>query len=211
MATARDIITDAMKEIRALSSGETPTSNEADDGLTALQRIMDGLFGFGLGVALSDLDVDADSDIDPNIRAIVTAPVTLTFPDSPLNGDRIQIKNIGGVSITIAPGNRSVEGSNPTTDDASFVYVAETATWALVSPLTLDTAMPFGDDEFFVLETAKRLAPMFGASLSQESGLALMRATNRFKARFSPTVAIPADDGVRFLSTQSYRNGFPDR
>jgi hypothetical protein len=43
--TCRDLVRQAMQEIRAIGSGETPTADEADDGLARLQGIVDGLFG----------------------------------------------------------------------------------------------------------------------------------------------------------------------
>lgn len=66
MATALDVITRALKKLRVISSGETPTSDEADDCVDALNDMLsewriDGIDLAPTTLATTDtLDVPAD-------------------------------------------------------------------------------------------------------------------------------------------------------
>lgn len=219
MLTCLDYVTHAMRELGQLASGEEPTAEEAEDGLNRLQAILDGLFGNGIGASLIDQEIDDSADLVADTRALVfaTSAMTLTFPESPFNGARIQVKDMSGnfatYAVTLDGNNRLINGASTATlnvngTDKTYVYVADTANWALVSPLGLSDTLPLGDDEFFVLYLAKRLAPMFGAQFAQESEIALLRAANRIRARFATRVIVPCDDAVLFLSRQSYNTGF---
>jgi hypothetical protein len=213
MTTCRTLIRRAMLEIKALSSGEQPSADEMSDGLEVLQEVLDGLFGMGVGQSLSDQIVEIDTDLPANTRALVfaTVPLTITLPEMPENGQRVQIKDMVGnlstntVSIPAVPSDIVL---NTDSGDYVFVYIDSSASWVLVSQLTPDSELPIGDDEFFRLELALRLIPMFGGNLTPESAKAHMRATNRIRARFHVTVITPADDAVTFLSRQSYNTGF---
>jgi hypothetical protein len=170
-------------------------------GLEVLQEVLDGLFGMGVGQSLSDQIVEIDTDLPANTRALVfaTVPLTITLPEMPENGQRVQIKDMVGnlstntVSIPAVPSDIVL---NTDSGDYVFVYIDSSASWVLVSQLTPDSELPIGDDEFFRLELALRLIPMFGGNLTPESAKAHMRATNRIRARFHVTVITPADDAV---------------
>lgn len=69
MATALDTITRAMRMIEATGSGETPTSEEADDGLTILNDMLHGWakqgVDFGhISLALPDTHKTHDSYLE---------------------------------------------------------------------------------------------------------------------------------------------------
>lgn len=212
MTTCRTIIRHAMIELGVLEGEGNPSATEASDGLFRLQAIIDGLFGCGVGTALVDLEVTGATAILTDQRALVSATgsFTITMPDTPDNGSRIQVVDILGnlatYPLTLDGNGRKVEGSatKAITAGGTWIYTADTANWQKVSPLALDDALLLGDDEFFTLETAKRLAPMYGAQMSRESVVALQRAANRIRARFASRGVVPADDAVRLLSRQSY-------
>jgi hypothetical protein len=211
--TCLDIITEALREIRVVGVSRQPKASEAELGLHRLQAILTGLFGFGVGKSLTDQVVESDTDLNPDTRALVYAstPITFTFPEMPSDGQRIQIQDLRGnfasypVTIEATPANIILNTSGAI---YTFVYVTDTATWVAVSPITLSGQLALGDDEFFTLELANRLAPVFGAQLSPESASALQRAGNRIRARFSYPVVTPCDDAVLFLGRQSYTTGF---
>lgn len=220
MATCLDIVTYAMRELGVLSIGREPRAAEADEGMVRLQAIIDSMWGAGIGAPLLDQELDANFELIADTRALVYAAsaITLTFPERPFNGARIQVKDMLGTfatdNVTLDGNNRYIELSLTKTlstngTDTTWVYEAETANWAKVSPLALADTLPFTDNEFFTLALAKRLAPVFGAQFASED--ALLRSANRIRAKFASEVIIPADDAVRFLSRQSYGCGFTGR
>lgn len=195
MTTCRDHITRAMREIRALSSGQTPTADELGDGLVLLQGLVDGLFGDSVGYPLTDEIVDADSDIVADTRCLVfTSSPSLSFPEDPVNGQRVAIKDMIGTAypITIAATPDDVTVST----DSTFIYDGNSATWLLVSPLGADSELPISEDEFFRLELAAAFAPQFNAALSAESVERLKRARARTRARYEVS---RDDSGAEFF------------
>jgi hypothetical protein len=216
-STCLDIITSAMRELGVLGIGKTPKAAEASEGLTRLQAILDGMFGAGIGSPLTDYELDQDTTLENDTRALVYASsaITLTFPEQPFNGARMQVKDMLGTfatyNVTLAGSNRYIENALTQTlstnaTDTTWLYNAEVANWAKVSSLILTDNLLIGDDEFFTLELAKRMANIFGAQFRSED--ALLRAANRIRARYRSLVIVPCDDAVRFLSRQSYGTGF---
>lgn len=72
MATTRDIVYRALKEIRLIASGETPTAEEAKDALDKLNGIMHDLANNGLSYEHTDLTLNdtfpfPDSLINPSV------------------------------------------------------------------------------------------------------------------------------------------------
>lgn len=71
MATALDIITRALRKIRVLASGESPTSEEADDCLNALNDMLVGWAINGIDLAHTDLALTDTLDVpDDHLEAI---------------------------------------------------------------------------------------------------------------------------------------------
>jgi hypothetical protein len=201
MTTCRDLIRASMLEIRAIASGEQPTADELSDGMARLKNIVDGVFGFPIGARLVDVIVEDDTTLEPDQRALVFAdkPITITPCDMPRDGTRMQVKDMLGnfatypVTIPSLPTD-IVMNANGQSD--TYVYLEDLTSWVAISSLTPDSQIPLGDDEYFVLELAKRLAPMFGATLTAESAVALQRAWARIRARFEP---LAPDSGAEFL------------
>lgn len=72
MATTRDVIYRAMKEIRIIAPGEEPQASDVQDALQKLNSIMHGLANDGLTYTHTDLVLNdafpfADSLIDPAV------------------------------------------------------------------------------------------------------------------------------------------------
>lgn len=198
MATCRDLITSAMREIRAIGSGEDPTADELTDGLSTLQAMVDGLYGNSVGYPFTDVEIEDSEELEADTRYLVfaSAEIIVSLPESPVNGQRLQIQDVLGtfatypVTIEATPSD-IVLGTSAT---YTFIYIAETASWTLVSPLTADSSIPLGEDEFLRLELAQALAPMFGAALTAESQNRLQRARARVRARFEVSRDEPPSD-----------------
>jgi hypothetical protein len=171
-----------MLEIRASGS---PPAEEADDGLARLQGIVNGLFG---NTVLEDVETDEGLEMDTDTRYLVfaSAPLLFSMPESPKNGARLVVQDMLGafatypLTIEATPANIVLDAPGT----YGLVYIADSATWAGISPLTLDSVLPLNDDEFFWLELAEAIAPMFGAALTPESQNRLTRARARIRARF---------------------------
>jgi len=215
--TCLDIITDAMRELGVLGIGKDPKASEADYGLTRLQRIVDGMFGNGVGLSLAEVEIDGTADLAADTRNLcsLTTAATLTLPDSPKSGARIQVKdmlgNFASHNVTLDGNGRLIEGTatkalNTNSTDTTWVYVGDSANWVKVQTLALTDPLALGDDDFFTLALAKRMAPAFGAKFTSED--ALLRAANRIRARFPSKAIVPADDAVLFLGRQSFGCSF---
>lgn len=213
MATlCSDIIRNAMIELEVLEAGGNPTASETTDCQFRLQAIVDRLFGHGTGSHLADLAVNATANVFADQRVLLSTAVamTLTFPAAPLNGQRIQVLDVISCfptyTVTLNGNGRLIEGltTKAITAGATWLYTAASGNWQKIATLLTTDPLLFNEDEFFTLELAKRIAPMFGAKLTQEAQIALIEATNRIKARFRSTAVIPCDDAVRYLSRQSY-------
>jgi hypothetical protein len=214
VATCLDIITDAMRERGVLGLGKDPKAAEAEHGLKRLQAIFDGLMGNGIGASLSDLAVTASGTLVADTKALVsaTAALTLTFPATPSNGQRIQVidllGNFGSCNVTLAGNGSRIETAASVslfTNSINRTWIYIDGNWTRIEALSLSDTIILDDDEFFTLELAKRLSG-FGAPMAAESVDALRLAKNRIRARYSYPVVTPADDAVRFLSRQAYRS-----
>lgn len=86
MATCRDVVTSAMKLAKSLSSGETPTADEADDGMKALQSLYDVWVTSGMFGRLEDVYLDGDDTAEEGKRYFVPTGVTLTAATSEIDG-----------------------------------------------------------------------------------------------------------------------------
>lgn len=211
MTTCRDIITHAMRELGVIGVGKQPKAAEAEEAMFRLQAIVSGLIGNGVGTPLADQIIETDTDLSADTRNLIyaTARMTVSLPDMPANGARVQIKDMLGnlstypLTIEAIPSDLVLSTNN---GDWTLIYIG--STWNLVTPLSIDLSIPFDDDEFFTLELAKRLAPVFGVPFPPTSEPALLRAANRIRAKFRSQAVVPCDDAVRFLSLQSYNTGF---
>lgn len=92
MATCSDIITYAMRLAKVLPSGDSPSSEEAADGLVALQSFYDQMVNDGMFGRLLDVYETQDYEAAEGERVLTPAGVTVTFPttleDDENGGDR---------------------------------------------------------------------------------------------------------------------------
>lgn len=218
MTTCRDIITRSMQESGIVALGETPAAAESSAGLTRLNAIIASAFGNSVGEGLSDLTLAVSDEIDGNTRCVVTgrtAAITITLPEAPQNGARVQIIDADGTfdtySVTVARNGRKLEGAyaNLTLSteglNRTWLYRGDLADWVRVSELGLNDDLPFPleHEDAFVIELAIRMNPVFGASLSPESLAAHQTAMRRLRAAYRQTRIVSAEAAVLNLSTQA--------
>lgn len=80
MTTCRQTITYALRQARVLASGDDPSSDEAADGLVALQALYDLWVANGMFGRLTDVYVTEDYEAEEGERVIAPSGVTITFP-----------------------------------------------------------------------------------------------------------------------------------
>lgn len=136
MTTATVLIQAAFREGNLIAAGASPTTAEQTEALPALQRLIDGIFGFEMGEELTDWLVPAPQRTAPSAarypqgplvwnlnqnssgniwpypptnRRIVFGSVTNTvyFPEAPLDGSRMALLQGSGLGDAGAPGTAS--------------------------------------------------------------------------------------------------------
>ena len=201
-----------------MALGETPKAAESAAGLTRLNAIIASAFGNSVGEGLSDLTLAVSDEIDANVRCVVTGrtgAITITLPEAPQNGARVQVIDADGTfdtySVTVARNGRKLEGAyaNLTLSteglNRTWLYRGDLADWVRVSELELNNDLPFPleHEDAFVIELAIRMNPVFMASLSPESAAAHQTAMRRLRAAYRQTRAVSAELAVLNLSTQA--------
>lgn len=196
MTTNRDIITRAFRLIGQLAAGEVPTSDEASDALVTFQSIIFALPGIGFPDGLTEVDITADytAGEDERIRStsgspVVTLPTTITDSDGtvrpPRNGARVQIIGSAG---------------------KFYLYVSAQGAWVALDDMALETVFPLGyeHEEGFASVLATRLAPEYGAVISEPLAIMAERGNRLLRRAYNRAVATRSDDAVLYLSRQAY-------
>ena len=82
MATVADVVTHALKQARVIAPGVTPSADEAADGLTCFQAMLDQWATSGLFGRLTDTYQTDDYTAAEGERVIAPTAITVTFPTS---------------------------------------------------------------------------------------------------------------------------------
>ena len=112
MATCRSVVTNALKLARVISSGETPSSDEADDGMACLQSLYDQWFHNGMFGELEDVYLDSDDVAEEGKRYYIPAGITLSAPTSEYVdsfGDTRQPRDLSAYESLTSTGTRTVK------------------------------------------------------------------------------------------------------
>lgn len=154
--TALDIIQSAQRMLGAIGQGDTASADEADEGLLALNRMINGMYGFQIGPMLTPATLGVSATGQSGRMYIVgSAAVTLTLPLNPRAGARVGFAdgNVGlsGNNLTVARNGRLLEGAasnltistNSTT--RSWFHRPDTANWVKETDLLI-TDSPFFPD-----------------------------------------------------------------
>lgn len=154
--TALDIIQSAQRLIGAIGQGDTAVADESDEGLLALNRLINGMYGEQIGPVLTPAVLAASATGQNGRRYTVgSAAVTLTLPTNPRSGSRIGFQDgnagLSGANLTVNRGGSLLEGaaSNLTisTNGAtrSWFFRSDTANWVKETDLLI-TDSPFFPD-----------------------------------------------------------------
>lgn len=125
-----------------------------------------------------------------------TQNTTVYFPEQPDDGSRMGLiagaLAGSGVTLTLDGNSRTIDGAKtqqvvtPLTTGQRWIYRADLGDWRPVASLLLTDEMPFPEDmdEYFVLSTARRIAPPNDKTMSAESMVMLKEAEVVFAARY---------------------------
>ena len=170
-----DIITEAFREGNLKPIGSTPTSAEAAEALSRLNRFVRALYGHAFGENLSDWPVpprrnapvaanypllpgstDLPSSVylypPGNVRIVnsVTAATTIYLPQHPNDGARFGYTDVGATAVlTIDANARLIEGaaSIPAPSEVrEWVYRADNGNWQRIAALVTSDSSPFPDE-----------------------------------------------------------------
>lgn len=177
---SRELITEALLEIRAYPAGETPTAEDLDLGLRRLQMICDYVFIPAVFTATISGTTMTVSEIDSGFIRVgqaltgtgVTAGTTITALDT----------GTGGIGKYTVSASQTVAETTITADD--------------LGTLTLVTEMPALVDEGLMYELAFRLCGPFGATFTPEQIRAHRRAKSRLQANLYRPVQVDVEDAL---------------
>ena len=208
MTLCSEIVRRAMVEFKSLASTENAQAAEALDGMAYLNSFINGLLGNGIGHDLTDLIFEESDEVDANSRVLIaaTASMAVTLPETPKNGDRVQIIDLSGnfatYPVTLARNGRRLESAaanltlNTNSLDRTWIYRADIASWERVSPLELTDDLPFPDDEAFVYELAFRFCSPFGEALTPQALSARDTSLKRLLARYFSIGSLSFEPGL---------------
>lgn len=251
MSTASETVKQAFREgnivpLDATTGEPVTTAGQDAEGLTLLNRFIDSLYGMELGEFIGDWPVPPEltspvparfpvqpknenvaSDQWPyppgNVRVItkLVADTTLYLPQSPDDGARIELVNIGGATgfnLTLDANGRFVRGALTSTDTdvlwngVRLLYRADLSDWTAVTTLAATDSSPFPEfyDDLLAIGTFIRLAPRYGKSITPELNETFTRLMKKMKAQFKQRQPMPkADPNPFFLpSSDQARTGF---
>jgi hypothetical protein len=175
--TARDMVTQAVREIGVLASGENPTSEELTDGILRLNSMLKAYAAKGLNLWR---DTDGAVDFAPGVSvmplpgaiSVGTAKVMLTGGDERLlalwsRDDMVALPNVTTRGVPVAYAILTATGGlsmqlYPVPDEATTIrYSYGRITDAVMQPSDpVDVPQMFQEAVWTML--AVRLAPMFG-------------------------------------------------
>lgn len=169
MATVRQVYTRALRKLRVIASGETPTSEELSDGASVVQGIFNGWIENGMfgrfGVTLSDSIDDLDYFTADGRRYEVT------LWESPADDDSIELPvrvvDPETGRTTTPPDLAIVELVDETAGTRkTYIYDARVAAWVKISDMTPDSTCPLSGRslEGIAALVATRVADEFGAT-----------------------------------------------
>ncbi len=244
MGTASEIVLDAFRvgnlvPLDATTGIPVVAPVQEAEGLKLLNKYIDSLYGLELGEFNFDWPVpptntspvparyplfprsDAlKTNVWPyppgNVRLLLNlvADTTIYLPQSPDDGARIEVINIGDgttYNLTIEGSTRLVEGAASVTDTPAnfntrrYLYRADLGDWTVISTLISTSASPLPElyDDLLSIGTFQRLAPRYGRSMAPETVDEKARLMRRLKTQYRQTVLMPSQKPQPFFLPSS--------
>ena len=212
--TAQVIITDAMQETGILSDGATPTTNQLNDGLRMLNRLLmtfsnSTTFAYYQNLISIPLTGQASFTIGPGgdisgdraieINSAYVDRNGVSYPVKVIDNeryDRITYKLLAGANTQAI----YYEAQYPLGIVECFPIATGCTLYMRVlnivkqfTSLTDTIDMPPGYEDYIMLALAIRMAPSYGMTVQRETQMAYRRASNAVKTNnlIIPTMSLP--------------------
>lgn len=223
MSLVRTLIIDSLRESMLIGLGEEGDAAQGEEALRLLSRIVASVFGNQVGENLSDWTfppvypaaVYSWQYIPPDTRLVLgpnAGARSFNINPYPESGDRLQLvdagSNFASNNVTLIKGPAKFGGAstnyiaNSNGFNKTWLYRADIADWALVSPIEAAGEFPFPEehDDAFIGMLATRLSPRYRQQMSAESVASMTSALSQLRARYSRTRLEPADLAVLRLT-----------
>jgi hypothetical protein len=237
MTLVSDIILDAFRESNLISITATPTTAEQTEALRLLNRVVLASIGDDAGEQLDILPIgrnnisrpvgypyydqvpfQTDWFVPPNTRLMLnlSTPQTVYLNPSPTDGERFgfvdKSANLNTNPLTVVGNGMTIDGLlsevfNVASAKMEFVYREDTGNWAVLTPLTLASDMPFPADydDVFIIELAMRLNPRNATDVDPQSLQAYRKALRGFKAKYRQHRQVGSEAGITRLPSNRRR------
>ena len=211
MTTARDIITDALREGGILALGETPEADASSEGLKRLNVLIRSLIGFEIGENLTPVSFGTNGIATPEGLAAdqssrilssylpsntvlyvnQSSSNTINLDPNPQDGARVSIIDSSGNFATynfiVDANGRKIENAasvtlNTSSSATEWFYRADTGNWFKVTDLTENDLIPFPTEFEDLLTTS--LAFRLNPRYGQQSPGEMVASMTRAKTMF---------------------------
>jgi hypothetical protein len=210
----------ALRKLRVIGQGETPTSADLTACLDTLNKLISEMVGFGGSHPIRSVTIDASYEVsprDPAIRLLCRhgSPITITLPSTDnmqlYDGMRVGIvdvsNNCATNNITIARNDWLLEGatSNITlnTNGANrlLMFRADLGDWKRATDLAADDDLPFPTDLDLsvALMLAQRMEGECGQQLRGADIGAAKAARLKMSAKYVPGVRMKPETSVQWM------------
>lgn len=224
--TAAVMISDALKEIKVIAEGETPSATMCADGLRMLNRLLDtfahdAAFAFDASLRSLALTGQASFDVGPTGDIVTLRPIKITSAyatqggiDYPVRVISIEEYDTIALKATTGAIPELIAYNGVYPDGVVYVYpkcssvtinlrtVDQVKTFAATST---NIDMPEGYEDAITLALSVRMAPGYGVPVSQDTRIAANRAMKMVKRsnRVIPKLGLP--DAMNTMR----RSGYP--
>lgn len=236
MATAADCIKLALRKLRVIGQGASPSSAQQADALLELNHMIREWVGNGLSPPYQDVRVDSSVELGVAYPAwrlqCMGGGLTVTLPkgDDPAkpipDGYRVAIVDVAGAfagsPVTVNRNGWKIAGatSNATlTAGTSYFFRADAGDFAVVGDMIASDSLPFPTrfDYGIALMLAKRLEGEYGQPLGPADDRAATRARIALYAHYVKPGDVAFETAASRLggvhwehgTLQSFLNGYP--